>query len=241
MTILSPATPFLRTPTPNLTLTLTLNLNSNIHQYKELTLTTAREAFDAGGKQKDNLTIAERTTLNQLKNRKDIVIKKADKGDTIVVETLERYVQDGLNHLNNPDIYQPIDKDINLEITQAINKFLQDVLNKGLIDHDTFEAIKPSPNPRTPIIYFLKKLHKNPISVRPIVSSINSPASNLSNFIDILLKPIVRTFPHILSNTTELLLDIENITVPDHAIIATLDVTSLYTNIPTDEGIDLNI
>jgi len=234
-----PSNTFFKNPNPKPNPNTHLEPDSNIHQYKELTLTTAREAFNADRKRKDNLTISERTTLNKLKKRKDIVIKKADKGDTIVVETLERYVQDGFDHLNNLNIYQPVNKDINLEITQTINKFLEDALNKGLIDYDTFEAIKPCSNPRTPIIYFLKKLHKNPISVRPIVSSINSPTSNLSNFIDILLKPIVKTFPHILPNTTQLLLDIETIIVPDHAIIASLDVTSLYTNIPTDEGIEI--
>lgn len=139
-----------------------LELNPNIQQYRELTLATAKNAFDVTTKFKDNLTKAERTTLNKLKKRKDIVIKKADKGDTIVVETLEQYTQDGLHHLNNPDIYLPILDDINPEITRSINKFLKDALDKGLIDYDIYENIKPSKDPRTPIIYFLKKLHKNP-------------------------------------------------------------------------------
>jgi len=94
MTIPFPATYFFKNSNPKLNPNTNLELNSNIQQYKELTLTTAREAFHADRKLKDNLTKIERTTLNKLKNRKDIVFKKADKSDIIVVETLERYVQD---------------------------------------------------------------------------------------------------------------------------------------------------
>ena len=80
--------------------------------------------------------------VNQLKKRTDIVIKKADKGDTIVVETIERYTTDGLKHLANQQVYLPIERDINPDSTIAINKFLKDALDKGLINCDTFH-IKP--------------------------------------------------------------------------------------------------
>jgi len=45
---------------------------------------------------KDNLTRSQRTTLNKLQKRTDIVIKKSDKGDKITVETKEHCIQDGL-------------------------------------------------------------------------------------------------------------------------------------------------
>ena len=186
-----------------------------------------------------NLTIVERTTLNKLKKRTDIVIKKADKGDTIVVETVERYTVDGMKHLNDPTTYLPIPEDINPRISAAIDKYLKEAIDKGLLDRDTYHAIKPPTNPRTPIIYFLKKLHKNPISVRPIVSSVQSPTSNLSHFMDLLLKPIVKNIPQILTNSTELLRELQAITIPDNTILASRDVSSLYTNIPTDEAIDI--
>ena len=215
--------------------------NPNIQQYKNTTLKEAKETFSNRTQPRSNLTTAEKTTLNKLKNRKDIIIKKADKGDTIVVETVERYTQDGLKHLNDKKVYTPTTEDINPQICQAINKLLQDALDKGLLDKETHDNIKPPENARTPIIYFLKKLHKNPISVRPIVSNVNSPTSNLSNFMDILLKPIVKTFPQILLNTTQLLLEIETLNIPNDSFLASLDVSALYTNIPTEESIDIII
>ncbi|XP_065893417.1 uncharacterized protein [Dysidea avara] len=225
-------------PTVNTT-TTDNNLNTIILRYQQLTLEAVEEAIDARTPIKNNLSIAERTTLNQLKKRTDIIIKKADKGDTIVVETMERYIEDGMKHLSNTNIYKQIPEDINPEITKAINKYLKEAVDKGILEHDTYNFIKPPENPRSPIIYFLKKLHKTPISVRPIVSSTQSPTSNLSHFMDILLKPIVKTIPHILTNSTQLLQELTPMKVPDNTILTSLDVSSLYTNIPTEEAIEI--
>ena len=55
---------------------------------------------------------------------------------------------------------------------------------------------------------------------------------------DMLLKPIVRTFPQILLNTTQLLVEIETLELPDNSLLASLDVTALYPSIPTEEAIN---
>ena len=55
----------------------------------------------------------QRQTLNKLTKREDIVIKKSDKGDTIVVETKENYIKDGLDHLSDTNVYHCIEEDIN--------------------------------------------------------------------------------------------------------------------------------
>lgn len=137
---------------------------------------------------------------------------------------MERYIEDGLKHLNDTTTYLPIQEDINPEIAKTINKYLREAMDKGLLDRDTYHAIKSPSNPRTPIIYFLKKLHENPIFVRPIVSSVESSTSNLSHFIDILLKPIVKGILHILANSTQLLQELQDLTIPESAILASLDV-----------------
>lgn len=86
--------------------------------------------------------------------RDDIVIKKSDKGDTIVVETKDNYIKDGLTHLRDTNVYHCIDKDINPDLHQAIHKFLQHSLDRGLIDKDIFTFLTKNGNPRTPVIYY---------------------------------------------------------------------------------------
>jgi len=76
-------------------------------------------------------------------------------------------------------------------------------------------------------MYFLKKLHKDPINVRPIVSNVNSPTRTLSLFIDKLLKPIVDSKHHILKDSTHLIHELEQIPISDNTILVTADVKSL--------------
>ena len=212
-------------------------VSSTINRYIGLT----RELIDAlspSKRHRSNLNHQQRQTLNNLTKREDIVIKKSDKGDTIVVETKENYIKDGLDHLSDANIYHRIEEDINPKINDAINKFLKHSLDRGLIDNDIFNFLTVD-QPRTPIIYFLKKLHKNPISVHPIVSNINSPTSRLSAFMDILLKPIVNSIKHILKNSTTVIKEMEDMNVPNNSILVSADVSSLYPSIPIKESINV--
>ena len=53
----------------------------------------------------DNLTRQERQALNQLINNPTLIINKADKGSTIVVQDR---IADAMKHLNNQTTYKPL-------------------------------------------------------------------------------------------------------------------------------------
>ena len=60
-----------------------------------------------------------------------------------------------------------------------------------------------------------------------------------SQFVDFHLKPLVCTIPSYVKDTTDFLNKLTATdNLPDNALLVSLDVTSLYTNIPHDEGID---
>jgi len=211
--------------------------NNVIQQYiteTEKILLQNRDAIN-----RNNLSRKQRTILNKLQHRTDIVIKKSDKGDKITVETTEHYIQDGLNHLSDTNIYHRVEEDMNPVIHQTIQKFLDHSLDRGLINEDIHQFLTKQQNPRTPIIYFLKKLHKTPVKVRPIVSNINSPTSQLSVFMNILLKPLVAEHPQILKNSTEIVREMEQITLSEQSLLVTADVCSLYPSIPIEESINI--
>lgn len=54
-----------------------------------------------------NLNINERKTLTQLMKMTDIIINKADKGSTIVIQDRENYIKESEQHLNNINVYLP--------------------------------------------------------------------------------------------------------------------------------------
>ena len=60
------------------------------------------------------------------------------------------------------------------------------------------------------------------------------PTERIYSFVDSLLQPIT-----IKQDTTDFLDLIENTQIPENVVLATLDVSSLYTNIPQEQGIDV--
>lgn len=92
-----------------------------------------------------------------------------------------------------------------------------------------------------PLFYYLPKIHKdqkNPPG-RPIIAGINSPTSNLSEYINIHLQKHVIKLNSYLRDTTSLIENIKDIEWSPGYKWATLEVTALYTNIPHEKGIQI--
>ena len=74
---------------------------------------------------------------------------------------------------------------------------------------------------------------------RPIISGCDGPTERPSSFVDKLLQPIVQIQESYLKDTTHFIRFIESTRVPRNAFLVSMDVTSLYTNIPQEEGITI--
>ncbi len=84
--------------------------------------------------------------------------------------------------------------------------------------------------------YHQPKIHKPivPAPGSPIVSSCGAPTEHILEYH---LQPLVAQTPSYLKDTTDFLQMLSSITtLPPGCILMTLDVSSLYTNIPHDEG-----
>ena len=105
---------------------------------------------------------------------------------------------------------------------------------------NTVAGILRVQNVRTPHVYFLPKIHKNklPPPGRPIISANGCATEKISSFLDIFLNQSKQSKSYV-SDTSDFLTKINNTErLLSDSIIGTLDVTSLYTNIPNQEGID---
>ena len=95
-------------------------------------------------------------------------------------------------------------------------------------------------SPRISRLYLLPKLHKPGIPGRPILSSCGSPTENISRFVDYFLRPLTRALPFYIRDTTDFLQKLRELPVlPPESLLVTLDVSSLYTNILHDEGVNV--
>lgn len=102
---------------------------------------------------------------------------------------------------------------------------------------NVYETLRPT-NCRPGQFYLLPNIHKEGMPGRPIVSAIGHPTEKISEFIDLHLRPHVEDLPSYLKDTTYYLNKTPSSGLPDHTFLVTMDVTSLYTNIPHDEGIE---
>ena len=183
-----------------------------------------------------NMTHSERNAIAGLKNNKLIVIKKADKGSCIVVEDTVEYERAGMEHLSDDKIYEEISHDPTQQLAKVINKLTSTLLARGYIDSPTHSHLTLN-EVRTQQLYFLKKLHKNPHGVRPIVSGCSGPTELLSALMDYFLKPLVQHTDSHIKDSKSIVKLLESLTLPKNCILLTIDVKALYLNIPHAEGI----
>ena len=83
-----------------------------------------------------NLSVAEREALRRLAKRSDIVVKKAEKGASIVVHSIGNYLARGNRHVDDEKTYIPLRID---DHTQAIGESI----NRTIDDFERSQAIDP--------------------------------------------------------------------------------------------------
>jgi peptide-methionine (R)-S-oxide reductase len=186
-----------------------------------------------------NLTNRERTALAELTKASNIIIKPADKGSAVVIQDLCDYIDEGLRQLSDSKFYIETNTDLTHFHNEIVTSLVNYLEEQGEISRKCSRYLQNS-NPRTSELYLLPKVHKNklPMPGRPIVSANNSPTERISEFADFFLKPLVQKTRSYVRDTTDFINKIESITtLPAECYLCTVDVTSLYTNIPNDEGV----
>ena len=126
--------------------------------------------------------------------------------------------------------------------TEDISSDIKDVL---LLEIDEERLPKSAlnlveENPCCGRFYLLPKIHKPEIPGRPVVSACSCPTSIISAFIDDNLQPLVKTLPSYPKDTSHLLKLIGDFSLPpddENVLLFTMDVKSLYTMVPHDEGL----
>ena len=92
---------------------------------------------------------------------------------------------------------------------------------------------------KTPQFKMLPKVHKEGNPGRPVVSSIDCHTTKISKYIDNQLQSHVKELKSYVKDSTDFIRKINSMEkIPDNGILVTMDVRSLYTNIPNKEGIE---
>ncbi|XP_073478692.1 uncharacterized protein [Aquarana catesbeiana] len=149
-----------------------------------------------------------------------------------------KYEKMCFNILNDTKCYKKISPSTVDKFNQEFFSLVDESVNEGVIDKDTWDFIRTR-HPRQPTFYALPKVHKklNDPPGRPIISGNGSITEGISQIIDQYLRPHVMELPSYTRDTIHLLQILDGISIPSSALLATVDVESLYNSIPHHLGI----
>ncbi|XP_066988217.1 uncharacterized protein [Macrobrachium rosenbergii] len=174
------------------------------------------------------------TAAQELRENKDIVIRKADKTAVYVIMDKTDYLQKINEILSDSNKFRKISRDTTNAIKVRVNKVIDTINAKMGGVH--FQKITGEYSPG--YMYGNVKTHKNGNPLRPIISQIPTPTYALAKKLNKLLTPYVPTEFSLRSSK-------EFIDLLQHkssqGLIASLDVESLFTNVPVEETIDMII
>ena len=128
-----------------------------------------------------------------------------------------------------------------MKIEDKINRFLSKLLKSNCITQATYNSLHVTGSgPGT--LYGLPKIHKQNFSLnfpyRPILAAYNLASYKISKFLIPILTGLT-TNQYTVSNSTEFARQISAIDNADQFYMVSLDIESLFTNIPLQETIEI--
>ena len=177
------------------------------------------------------LKIDIKLTKTFIKNSKDLLITKADKGNATVIIKKSAYYEKMTMLFNDEKYYEKIKKNPFATLERKTRLYINKLNEMNFLMNDTIIS-RVAQKCNVSKGYSLIKIHKVNNPVRPIISATNSPTYNLSKILSkFLYEHLKKPFSHI-KNSLELKEKLEGIIIPDGFEIIILDVVSLSTNVP---------
>jgi len=175
-------------------------------------------------------------TYKFIKNNPNVIFTRADKGNITVALNKVDYINRIEDLLGDNETYEIVKKDPLKKLTADIRCLLTRWKSRGYISKSSYSSLYCSDG-NLPRAYGLPKVHKPGFNFRIIISSVDSPSYHIAYFLHRLISQnIKKPFSHI-DNSFELIKKLEGTCLQDEHDLVSLDVTSLYTNIPIELAI----
>ncbi|XP_075980176.1 uncharacterized protein LOC142979382 isoform X1 [Anticarsia gemmatalis] len=184
-----------------------------------------------------NTTAEERQALKLIRDNRDILVLKADKGNATVVMNTTDYQQKVRDLLCDNKVYKPVSYNPTTRVTRRIRTLIQD--NKDLFTEDEYERLYKPKSHQPPKLYGLPKIHKSNVPLRPIVSQIASPTYDLAKYVASVLQPLVGNTPSFVKDSRHFVQIIKDLRLESGDVMVSFDVESLFTNVPIKECLDV--
>lgn len=177
-------------------------------------------------------------TRSFLKNNENLLVLNSDKGSVTVIIERETYKQK-MYEIVNSESFRTLQKDPTLTLQTKSNNYIKKLQDLNILSAERAKALK-SYNSVCPKIYGNPKLHKRDCPLRPIVSSINSPTSNISMFMtEVLTQTYDRENEYFIKDTFEFATFVNNFRLEEDYVLISLDVVNLFGNLCEEVVVDV--
>ena len=191
------------------------------------------ESTKCRGKTQSNiLTPKLRAAAQNLRNDETIVIRKADKSNMYVIMNRDEYKSKLDDLLKDNTKFKHITRNTTEELKKEVRKVCQEVNTE--CGKKVFK--EPIGDYEPGYLYGNIKTHKPGNKLRPIISQVTTPTYETAKQLDDIIKPYIPS-KYMLKSRDEFI-NIIQTTKPDNPP-SSLDVESLFTNVPVKETIDI--
>ena len=183
--------------------------------------------------------------IRAIKNKKDVIIKKADKGNVLVAMTTSQYHLMGTRYLEK-DAYGICNDDIlekSKEEIQQMVESIRGIYPEFYVKHRRLFEMKPI---RERYIYFSPKIHKElkdgMYPGRPITDTYGTFGITLDKIFTIYASKLRETITTTTMGSLETIIKLEQFgqrNFNDNWVFLTFDIEDLYTNIPITEALEI--
>ena len=181
--------------------------------------------------------------MKGLSSNKNIILQKTDKGNSVVLVKKADYIKRMRELLLDVSKFKEVSvepgKEMNLLLQHEgkLTEFLKRV--KSSVSTDLYKHLYPQGS-QPGIMYGLSKIHKSLVNgfpkLRPILSAINTGTYKWAKFFVPLLKPLTSK-NYTVKDSFDFAKDITQ--QSSKLFMVSLDVDSLFTNVPLDETIEI--
>ena len=190
-----------------------------------------------------NLSIGEWKTIRSLADDRSIVIKKVDKGSSVVVWEGSDYIKEAEKQMGDESVYWKVDfkEKLLCELEDKSNSSFKKLKIMGCISDKTSNYFIYEFKKATNLgkFYLLPKIHKSLENVPggPIISNYGAPTEKASESLDFHLKSIMQNGASCIKDSNDFKRKIKNIDIPNYALLVTADVLGPYPSIPHEAGL----
>lgn len=193
---------------------------------------------------KGNLRPGQLLALKDLRARDDLLVVQCDKnlGPALIRKT--DYIKFAVrDHLSDSNAYERVTPALKAAVINNMKADLTYWLktHKAVLSKQEKKFIRVGLQQfeNLPLLYLTMKVHKTPLKTRPIVSCSGTIFAQLGKWVDQQLQPIAQAQPSYIKSSFDFRDELLKLDIPPGALLFTADAQSMYTNIPTADGLRL--